>query len=79
MQSKRMKHTVLVEFWGGFHAQMCPITVRLDRKTCEGTYGGTPINALHELPRTEARVMKHLCGSKDCMCGLHHGVQWGVK
>jgi len=71
--------TVLVDFWGGYHAQMRPITVRLDRETCAGTHGGTPIDALHALPRTEARVMRHLCGMQDCMCGLHHNVNWEVQ
>ena len=74
-----MKSTVLVEFWGGFHAQMRPIVVRLDRDICAGTHGGNPFEALHALPRTEARVMKHLCGMRGCMCGLHHNVQWGMK
>ena len=71
--------TVLVDFWGGFHDQMRPITVRLNRDTCDGTYGGTPIDALHALPRTEARVMRHLCGLQECTCGLHHNVQWAVQ
>ena len=71
--------TVLVDFWGGFHGQMRPITVRLDRDACDGTYGGTPMDALHALPRAEARVMRHLCGMQGCMCGMHHGVSWGVR
>ncbi|CAB4146320.1 hypothetical protein UFOVP501_3 [uncultured Caudovirales phage] len=71
-----MTATVLVEFWGGFHAQMRRVTVRLNRATCDS---GNPFDALHDRPRAEARVLKHICGIKACMCGLHHGVKWEVQ
>jgi hypothetical protein len=70
-----MAKTKIVEFLGGFHNQMQPIRVRLDASEV----AVSPIGALQQNERARRKVMRHLCGIKGCMCGLHHGVRWEVQ
>lgn len=63
-----------VEFWGGFHSQMQPIGVWLDSRYV----AESPLGALKQDEMARAKIMRHLCGMRDCMCDLHHGVEWQI-
>ena len=66
---------ITIEIWGGFHNQMTPIRVRVPEWAPDEGINYC-LDCLSD--STRKRVMRHMCGHKDCLCGPHHGWQWEV-
>jgi len=66
---------VTIEIWGGFHNQLDPIRVKVPQFAADK---GINCCLEHLSDRTRAKVRRHMCGIKDCMCGAHHGWEYEI-
>ena len=71
----------LIDIWGGFHnAGVITLHIRQEdvpTRHHETAAWITESGVLSDGQRT--RLMKHMCGHKNCMCSLLHGSKWSVR